>query len=299
MKSHLSILLESDTNELELLEFCVDHGMMPGYFGVNVAKVQEIIRIPELTRVALSPEVIAGTIARHGKIIPVINLAKVLGSQPDREFERIIILELNQITVGIMVGKVSFVHRLSWGQVETPPQNGAGLYVIALVKMVNRIILLLDFERILAELFEVAAVNPEALQPISPYMNSNRTILFVDDSSFIRSTIGALLRNAGFLVEESINGDDAWQIIQNKLVSGTFNVDIVITDVEMPLMDGLHLTSLIKKDERLNGLPVFIFSSMASDDNKRKWQHLGADGIITKPDLPRLVEILQTDHRLL
>ena len=292
MKSRLSILLESDTNELEVLEFRVDHGALPGYFGVNVAKVREIIRIPELTRVAMYPEVIAGTIARYNKIIPVITLAKVLGNQSDREAERIIIIELNRITVGIMVGKVSCVHRLSWAQVEVPPRNGAGLYVIALVKMDNRIILLLDFERILAELFKEEAGNLLILPQGTPCKNADRTILFVDDSSFIRSTIGALLRLAGFRVEEAINGEDAWQKIQRKLEGGAFDIDIVITDVEMPQMDGLHLTSLIKKDNRLSGLPVFIFSSLASEDNKRKWKHVGANGIITKPDLPKLVQIL-------
>ena len=238
------------------------------------------------------PEVIAGTISRNNKIIPVITLAKILGNQSDREAERIIILELNQITVGIMVGKVSCVHRLSWALVEVPPQNGTGLYVIALVKMDNRIILLLDFERILAELFEEAAVKPLILTHGTPHTNAYRSILFVDDSSFIRSTIGALLRHAGFRVEEAINGEDAWNKIQRKLEDGDIDIDIVITDVEMPLMDGLHLTSLIKKDNRLSGLPVFIFSSLASEDNKRKWKHIGANGIITKPDLPKLVQIL-------
>ena len=194
--------------------------------------------------------------------------------------------------MGIMVGKVSCVHRLSWAQVEVPPRNGAGLYVIALVKMDNRIILLLDFERILAELFKEEAGNLLILPQGTPCKNADRTILFVDDSSFIRSTIGALLRLAGFRVEEAINGEDAWQKIQRKLEGGAFDIDIVITDVEMPQMDGLHLTSLIKKDNRLSGLPVFIFSSLASEDNKRKWKHVGANGIITKPDLPKLVQIL-------
>ena len=292
MKSHLSILLESDTNELELLEFSVDHGATPGYFGVNVAKVREIVRMPDITRIALSPEGIAGTMTRRGKIIPVINLARVLGSEPPRKADRVIILEFNQVTVGIMVGAVSSVHRLSWGEIEAPPTTGAGLYIIALVKMEERIILMLDFERILADIFDGGTVKPMTLPHGNPLKNGERTILFVDDSSFIRSTIGALLRQAGFRVKEAVNGEDAWRIIQESVEIAPLDIDIVITDVEMPRMDGLHLISLIKKESRFSGAPLFIFSSLASDDNKRKWKNVGADGIITKADLPRLLQIL-------
>ncbi len=291
MKSSLSILLESDTNELEALEFCVDDGATPGYFGVNVAKVMEIIRMQPLSCTALSSRTIAGTISLRGKVIPVIDLAKVLGRKPDKAPERIIILEFNRITVGVMVNSASRIHRMSWAQIETPPQIVADLYVIALVKMETRIILLLDFERILAEFSGSAAMKPVRLTSLPSSLIAGRKILLVDDSSFIRSSISALLRSAGFLVEEAHNGEDAWELLQRRL-EGDFDFDIIITDVEMPRMDGLHLTSLIKKEPRLKSVPVFIFSSLASEVNNRKWQTIGADGIITKPDLPHLVQIL-------
>ena len=291
IRSNLSILLESDTNELEALEFCVDDGVTPGYFGVNVAKVLEIIRVQQLSCTVMTNKSIAGTISLRGKVIPVIDLAKVLGRKPDNPPERIIILEFNQITVGFMVNSASRIHRLSWAQIETPPPIVADLYVIALVKMENRIILLLDFERILAEFCGTAAMKP--LPPPTPSLRvEDRKILLVDDSSFIRSSISALLRSSGFHVEEAINGEEAWEHILAKLEKGNFDIDIIITDVEMPRMDGLHLTTLIKKEPRLAGVPVFIFSSLASEANNRKWKSIGADGIITKPDLPRLVQIL-------
>ncbi len=292
VRSNLSILLESDTNELEALEFCVDDGTTPGYFGVNVAKVMEIIRMQPLSCTVMTNKAIAGTISLRGKIIPVIDLAKVLGRHPDKAPERIIILEFNRTTVGFMVNSASRIHRLSWSQIETPPPIVADLYVIALVKMENRIVLLLDFERILVEFCGTAAMKPVP-PPLSPSTRvEDRKILLVDDSSFIRSSITALLRNSGFLVEEALNGEDAWERIQGKLTEGTFDIDIIITDVEMPRMDGLHLTTLIKKEPRLAGVPVFIFSSLASEVHNRKWKSIGADGIITKPDLPRLVQIL-------
>ena len=127
---------------------------------------------------------------------------------------------------------------------------------------------------------------------------SQRTILVADDSHFIRHTMCGTLRGAGYIVEEAENGAMAWEMIQRKIDLSVQegsdvrkNLSLVITDVEMPQMDGLHLTSLIRKHETLKGLPVVIFSSLASDDNKRKWIGLGANHILTKPDLPNLVKV--------
>jgi len=292
VRSSLSILLESGTNELEVLEFCINDGAAPGYFGVNVAKVQEIIKIPELFCTVMTSKGIAGSISLRGKIIPIIDLAKILGRSPDKAPERIIILEFNKVTVGVMVTSASRIHRLSWTLIETPPEVVADLYVIALVKMENRIILLLDFERILAESCGIGITKS---LPIPSHPSSeveHRKILVVDDSKFTRSSITSMLRNSGFRIEEAFNGEEAWELLQHKLESGALDIDIIITDVEMPRMDGLHLTSLIKKEARLSGVPVFIFSSLASEVNNRKWKSIGADGIITKPDLPQLVQIL-------
>jgi two-component system chemotaxis response regulator CheV len=97
---------------------------------------------------------------------------------------------------------------------------------------------------------------------------------------------------AGYIVDEAVDGEEAWLLIEKKLAAGVFDIDVLITDIEMPRMDGLHLTSRIRKDGRLAGLPIYIFSSLASDDNIRKWQSIGANGILTKPDLPRLVQII-------
>jgi two-component system chemotaxis response regulator CheV len=121
---------------------------------------------------------------------------------------------------------------------------------------------------------------------------TERRVLVADDSNFIRASICNTLRNAGYSVEEAVDGEEAWLKIENRLATGVFDIDVLITDIEMPKMDGLHLTSRIRKDSRLANLPIFIFSSLASEDNIRKWQSLGANGILTKPDLPRLVQII-------
>jgi len=168
--------------------------------------------------------------------------------------------------------------------------------------MDDRIILVLDFEKIVGELCSESALKPlddaELAERASEANRSEKTVLVADDSSFIRATMCSSLRGAGYKVEEAENGAIAWEMIQAKVKqSAAEGVDIrslvslLITDVEMPQMDGLHLTSQVRKTDALKELPIVIFSSLASEDNKRKWIGLGAQHILTKPDLPNLVKV--------
>ncbi len=292
MPADSQILLQSDTNELEIVEFCIDEGTKRNYFGVNVAKVREIIRRPELTSAVSSPPVVAGMMRLRENIIPVLDLAMILGKCPDKRADRIVVLEFNQVTVGVLVNSVSRIYRLSWERIERPNRLCESAYITSLVKMEDRIILILDFERIIAELSSSSAMQGMDDQALEECRVTERKVLIADDSSFIRASICNTLRNVGYVVEEAVDGEDAWLKIEKKLAAGEFDIDLVITDIEMPKMDGLHLTSRIRKEDRLAKIPIFIFSSLASEDNKRKWQGLGANGILTKPDLPRLVEII-------
>jgi len=286
------ILLKSDTNELEIVEFCIDEGTKQNFFGVNVAKVREIIRRPELTSAISSPPAVTGMMYLRNKVIPVLDLAMILGKYPEKTADRIVVLEFNQVTVGVLVNSVTRIYRLSWERVERPNRICDSAYITSLVKMEDRIILMLDFERIIAELSESSAIQAVDDQVVDECKVTARKVLVADDSSFIRASICKTLRNVGYTVEEAVDGEEAWLIIEGKLASGSFDIDLLITDIEMPKMDGLHLTSRIRKDSRLASFPIFIFSSLASEDNKRKWQSLGANGILTKPDLPRLVQII-------
>jgi len=225
-------------------------------------------------------------------IIPVIDLAKTLGKNPDKVADRIVVLEFNRVTVGVLVNSVSRIYRLSWERVERPNRICESAYITSLVKMEDRIILILDFERIIADLSECSALQAVSGEVLEECQVTGKRILVADDSSFIRNSICSALKKAGYIVDEAVDGEEAWQMIENKLSAGVFDIDVLITDIEMPKMDGLHLTSRIRKDGRLANLPIYIFSSLASEDNKRKWQSIGANGILTKPDLPRLVQII-------
>jgi len=302
------ILLESDTNELEIVEFRIDevdwHGnVIPCYYGVNVAKVREIIRLPQMSKVVNAKPGVEGMIKLREKVITIINLAKVLGKDTgDMVADRVIVLEFNNLMVGVLVHSVSRIYRISWKNVEPPSRSVDSSQVTGLVKMDDRIILVLDFEKIVGELCSESALRPVDQQEIQEReldaRRSEKTILVADDSLFIRNTMRASLRGAGYNVIEAENGAIAWDMIQDRLKqSQQEGVDVrrvlslIITDVEMPQMDGLHLTSQIRKNDHFNDVPIVIFSSLASEDNKRKWMNLGAQHILTKPDLPNLVKV--------
>lgn len=307
MKSD-KILLESDTNELEIVEFRIDemdwHGnVVPCYYGVNVAKVREIIRLPNISRIVNAKPGIEGMIKLRDKVITIINLAQVLGKETgDLVADRVVVLEFNNLMVGVMVHSVSRIYRISWKNVEPPAHSVYSDQVTGLVKMDNRIILVLDFEKIVGELCSQSALRPidsaELQERAFDANRSQKTILVADDSQFIRKTMCGTLRGAGYVVEEAEDGSIAWEMIQNKVAQSAQDgsdirsiLSLLITDVEMPQMDGLHLTSLVRKTDALRDVPIVIFSSLASDDNKRKWVGLGANHILTKPDLPNLVKV--------
>lgn len=301
------ILLESDTNELEIVEFRIDEvdwsgNVIPCYYGVNVAKVREIIRLPQISRVVNAKLGVEGMIKLRDKVITVINLAKVLGKETgEMVADRVVVLEFNNLMVGVMVHSVSRIYRISWANVEPPSRTVHTDQVTGMVKMEDRIILVLDFEKIVGELCSESALRPidDAVMLESGIHNrSQKTILVADDSSFIRATMCSTLRSAGYVVEEAEDGSVAWEIIKRKMIQSAENkidirsiLSLLITDVEMPQMDGLHLTSLVRKEDELKDIPIVIFSSLASEDNKRKWVGLGANHILTKPDLPNLVKV--------
>jgi two-component system, chemotaxis family, chemotaxis protein CheV len=306
MESNKKILLESGTNELEIVEFRIDEvdskgNVIPCYFGVNVAKVREIIRLPNLRKVVNSNAAISGMIKLRDQVITLIDLSQALNKNTEGlAAERVIVLEFNRVIVGILVHSVSRIYRISWENVEPPVRAIHDANITGVVKMEDRIILILDFEKIIGELSSTMALSAPSEELMLAHSTVNRgakTILVADDSNFIRNTICGSLRQAGYNVLEAENGEEAWQQVSEMKVKCSAKgvpisemLNLVITDIEMPRMDGLHLTALIRKENLLDPVPVVIFSSLASDDNKARWRDLGANDILTKPDLPNLVE---------
>ena len=296
-----NILLETGTNELEIVEFYVNQDGYEAHYGLNVAKVVEIGRrqpvtaMPEMRHKAL----LGAFLHRNGRIVPLIDMARFLGSAPiTNEDAKVIVTEFNGVCTGFLVSGVNRIYRLSWTDVEAPGQflqNMSRSSVTGVVRLEERVIFLLDLEAIVAELHPAMALRFDAAD-MDASDGKTYTILHVDDSSSIRSLLLDLLNKEGrFKVEQRVNGQEAWDYLQavrnrceaeNRPISDFLQG--IITDIEMPAMDGLALCKRIKEDPILKKLPVAIFSSMINESLARKCVLVGADAQYTKPDLKAL-----------
>lgn len=306
--SRTNILLEAGTNELEIVEFYLeeysDNSDIPykGYYGVNVAKVLEIIRMPKVTEL---PEVqnpcILGAFNLRSSIIPLVDLNLWLGKKSIETDEppKTIVTEFNGVTTAFMVSGVNRIHRISWEEVESPNKYVAvasNNTVIGVVKLEGRIIFLLDLEKIVASLNPALGLRLDDLG--EDYDRSVRhRALIVDDSALIREMLSDLLQKASFDVETAVNGKDGWERLQayKEKAEATNTkiqdyVQVVVSDVEMPVMDGHSFTKRIKEDSVLKELPVILFSSLITDKLKHKGDAVGADDQISKPEVTYLAK---------
>lgn len=312
--SQTNILLESGTNELEIVEFYLEEEgtedafeqdpNIPkgqnyrGYYGVNVAKVIEIIRMPNVTELpeVQSPAVL-GAFNLRNKIIPLVDLALWLGKKRAETSEaKVIVTEFNNVTTAFMVSAVNRIHRISWEEVEPPNAYIASLSgnsVTGVVKMENRIIFLLDLEKIVADL------NPQLRMRLDEAVdwsgNQRYRAMICDDSALIREMVQDLLQKANFEVEAHSNGREVWERLKSIKVKAeseqrpiTDYLQIVITDVEMPSMDGYTLCCNVKEDTILRRLPVILFSSIITDKLRHKGNSVGADDQVSKPEITYL-----------
>jgi len=297
-----NILLESGTNELEVVEFTV--GDL--YYGINVTKVREIIRYPEsVVPIPNAKPSVEGIVNVRGTIIPVVNLAKHLGKDEiqDVSKSRIIISEFNNMTVGFWVSAVARIHRLSWKQVEASENmvSSADTYVVAVVKMDDRLVLLLDFEKIAAD------INPESSMRGTEetkftatqvsFNRADKTIVIAEDSSFIRDLLLEYLHEAGYATIDFSDGEKAWGYLEKTKSGADFksidqHVHLIISDIEMPCMDGLTLIKSIKEDKALGVLPCVVFSSMITEELRLKCKAVGSDAEVTKPEVEGLIGLV-------
>ncbi|GAB4247263.1 chemotaxis protein CheW [Deferrisoma sp.] len=280
-----SILTEVGTNELEVVEFWVDGRA----YAINVAKVREIVRPVEPTPIPHAHPCVLGMFRHRDAVIPLVDLGQWLGSaaQPDPRRARIIVAEFNRMTVGFLVHGVERIHRTGWGALE-PVEKGslaaskAAVGILRLGENRDRILLLLDFETIVAE------ISPQedaaAAVPLDERRRGKR-VLVAEDSRAVRKLLCSRLEGAGYTVEAVADGQAAWERLQDPP-----RPDLVVSDIEMPRMDGHHLLRRIRADEALRRLPVVLYSSMIHEEMRRKGEALGATAQICKPDLPELLE---------
>lgn len=302
MANH-NILLETGTNELEIIEFAIQFRGTDGEtveqpMGINVIKVREIIRMPELTKLPDLAEGVEGILDLRGQIIPAFDLGYLLyGTDALESGERMIVAEFNGIRIGLIVHSVNRIHRISWSEVK-PPQSINNIdpdssTVVGIVHKDEKTILMIDVEKIVADVNTELALSAALLTEDN--FGTNFNVVIAEDSTTIRHMIVNELTKVGFNISANFDGLSAWQHLEKiaeKVKAGERlhdHVNLIITDIEMPQMDGYTLIKHIKEDEVLKSLPVMIFSSMITSDNRHKGDSVGADAQLTKPEIGKLL----------
>ncbi len=302
--SEQEILLETGTNELEIIEFFIneetDKGVETHYFGVNVAKVLEVVEAPEgLTgsEAAVHPSFL-GTIPLRDLILPVVDLSVWLTVDRAEDVnEPIIVTEFNAMITGFLVSGVTQIHRVNWKDVEPPSKYVASMdtnCITGTVKINDRFVLMLDLEQVLADLDGSGQMGGESSDIVA---DERYRALIADDSTSVRELLKNNFSKANFEVTVVGDGAEAWQkLLEIKAkaeVEGKSPLDYldaVVSDIEMPQMDGYTLTRSIKEDPVLKVLPVTLFSSLISKGVHHKGEAVKADAQVTKPEFNGLTE---------
>lgn len=288
-----NILLESGTNELEVLEFTI----AGNHYGINVAKVREILTMTDITPIPNSHPCIEGIFMPRDTIITVINLAKALGfsEKADRRSDMLIVTNFNNLNIAFDVEQVLGIHRVSWQDIVKPDSTvnapGAGI-ATGIIKKLESLIIILDFERIVEEICPETSIKMSQIRELGERERNNIPIILAEDSPMLQKLVSDALTQAGYTnLSMYANGQEAWNKLQElKKNNGVdYGAKCVITDIEMPQMDGHRLIRLIRSDEALKHLPIVIFSSLINDDMKRKGERLGANAQISKPEIGQLV----------
>lgn len=296
--------LNANGNEFEIIEFYIDETTSDGeayrgYYGMNVAKVLEIIRRPDVTEMPGShhPSVL-GTFNLRGKILPLIDLGIWLGKENgEKDSLKVIVSEFSGIVCAFLVSGVTHIHRLAWNQVEPPDQYLQAFSnhsLTGVVRINERILFILDMEQIVSSMTPGQTyADMEKDSELPQEYGRGCRVLVVDDSLSIRKLLASILAKAGFEVMSAGTGAEGLSLLQGFLdknpgASIAEMVDLVVSDIEMPQMDGHTLLRKVKEDPRLNQLPVILFSSHITDALRQKGVELKADDQIAKPDLPML-----------
>ncbi len=288
------ILLENGTNELEVLEFKLDGNA----YGINVAKIKEIINYQEVTPVPNAHPSIEGIFMPRDTMITAIDLKNCLQrgtSQPGGLF---IITNFNKLDIAFHVDSVIGIHRVSWRDIIKPgstvstTEEGVSTGII---KFEERLIIILDFEKIVTDINPETGLKLTEIEALGERHRIDVPILIAEDSPLLNKLIVDSLHKAGYAnLIHTENGQQAYDVIQECKKEGTLkeHVQCIITDIEMPLMDGHRLTKLVKSDDETKDIPVVIFSSLVNDEMKRKGAALGADAQLSKPEIGNLVRVV-------
>ena len=291
------ILLESGTNELELMEFTV----AGSHFGINVAKILEIMKYTKATPMPNSSPYVEGVFKPRDDIMTVIDLATYMGLPPTEDPTRdiFIITVFNNVHTAFHVHTVEEIHRISWENIEKPDTtiySGQEGLATGIARVKDKLITILDFEKILADISPDKSIKVSDIDKLGEREDSKKPILLAEDSPLLEKLLIECLHKSHYTnTTMCTDGKHAWDTLQEyKNQPGPIEdkVSCIITDIEMPKMDGHRLLKLIREDEELKHIPVIIFSSLINDEMRLKGERLGATAQITKPEIANLVSLI-------
>lgn len=290
------ILLENGTNELEVLEFVLDNHS----YGINVAKIREIIPYEEVTPVPNAHPSIEGIFMPRDTMITAIDLKNCLQRGKSEPGGLFIITNFNKLDIAFHVDEVVGIHRVSWGDIIKPgatistTEEGVSTGII---KMNDKLIIILDFEKIVVDINPDTGLKVQEIDALGERERNDIPILIAEDSVLLNKLICDSLKKAGYInITHTENGQEAYDFVCKAKRNGTLNKDVqlIVTDIEMPLMDGHRLTKLVKDDDETRDIPIIIFSSLVNEEMKKKGEALGANAQLSKPEIGNLVKVVDS-----
>lgn len=295
------ILLESGTNEIEIMEFTIDGNL----YGINVAKVREIMMSDEVKPMPHVHPAVEGIFKPRDILLTVVDLPKYLtGVSSTKEGRDLfIVTNFNKMFVAFRVHTVVGISRISWTAIQKPDKTisgGEDGVATGIAQCGGSLVTILDFEKIVAEIAPETGIQMEEIDRLGKRDRNNTPILVAEDSVLLSKMIRESLHKAGYTnVIKCDNGQEAWDFLTSILNKEdvTAEVSVIITDIEMPKMDGHRLTKLVKENSKLKKIPLIIFSSLINEEMRIKGKQLGAEEQLSKPEIGHLVEVI--DHLLL
>jgi two-component system chemotaxis response regulator CheV len=318
-ESMQKLQLEIGGSFFELIEFSLSRTVrgrvIRGVYGVNVAKVREVVRMPKINALASRIKGVAGVFELRGIPIPAVNLSVALGDDEadPRPNQQIIVTEFSQKRAGFVVDTTHRIRRIAWEKV-LPPSADAGTCISGMTLIDNNeFLFILDLERILLTLEHTAGgvggpapqhayqMHPAAATyaptsaspPARGATGAGPMILLADDSQFIRNGVKQALLRDGFRVLEAGDGAEALSLLEGSLKDPENRVDLVVTDVEMPRMDGLSFTRKVREHPSLNEIPIILHTSLSGKQNQAAGHSVGANGYVVKNDLRTLFALIR------
>ena len=299
-KEKTGILLESGTNEMEIMEFTIEGNL----YGINVAKVREIMMSAPVHAMPHSHPAVEGIFKPRDLVITVVDLPTYLARHdvPKGEKDLFIVTNFNKMYIAFRVHTVVGISRISWKDIQKPDNTVSGGpdgVATGIAQCGDDLVTILDFERIVAEIAPETTIQMSEVDALGKRSRSIQPIWVAEDSILLSRMIQEALSKAGYTnLRMFPNGAELWEAAQEwkGAEDQAEHVALIITDLEMPQMDGHRLTKLLKSTDGLKDIPVIIFSSLITEEMYIKGKQLGADEQLSKPEIGHLIGVI--DHLL-